>query len=142
VAAAAFYEVQITDTADAEADRLALWLAGQTTAEHAARWYAGLIEAIGELSDQPRLHPVARENDLYADEVTIRRMLYYGVDEQRGTRRRSGRNPYRIVFHIIEPAEPDAGEPGTVRVLHIYHGAERPQGPANGDEDDKDGPNE
>lgn len=110
------YRIQITDVADAEMDALALWLAGKTSAEHAAHWYDGLIDAIGGLAEQPRLHAVARENDQYG--VEVRRLLYRGP----GKGRRSG-TPYRVLFHVIEPAEGEAE--GIVRVLHLYHGAKR-----------------
>ncbi len=44
-------------------------------------------------------------------------MLYFGP------RGRSGGTVYRVLFHIVEPEEGES--PGIVRILHVYHGAQR-----------------
>ena len=71
---------------------------------------------ISALSIFPRSHEIAQENDLY--DVEVRRLLYHGPSKRRGGA------TYRILFHVIEPVEGE--DEGTVRVLHIWHGAKRP----------------
>jgi plasmid stabilization system protein ParE len=72
--------------------------------EAAARWFAGIVEAINSLQDFPARCPLAPENEHFAEEI---RQLLYG-------RRR---DVYRILFTIRED---------TVHVLHIRHGAQQP----------------
>ena len=69
----------------------------------AARWYNGLVEAVGSLADMPRRCVLAPENDAFAVEI---RQLFYG--------RRAGR--YRILFTI---------HGREVHILHVRHGARR-----------------
>ena len=113
------YRVEVSDPADAEAEAAAQRLALLVSAEYAARWYTGLLQAFQTLAVFPRQHAVADENDLYS--VEVRRMLYYGP----GGRRRRGGTVYRILFHIIEPAEEEDEGERVVRILHVYHGAQR-----------------
>ena len=64
----------------------------------------------------PRINPIAPENDRY--DVEVRRLLYYGPN------RRRGGSAYRLLFHVIEPAEDETE--GVVRILHVWHGAKGP----------------
>lgn len=114
------YIVEFTEPALAEADAAYLWLSKQADPEYAVRWYEGLFVAAQTLSFQPRMHAIAPENDLY--DVEVRRMLYHGPS---GRRRRGGA-VYRLLFHIVEPAEGEPRDGGVVRILHVWHGARRP----------------
>jgi plasmid stabilization system protein ParE len=100
------YHVRYSETAEAEIEQAYLWIS-QRSPEVAARWYAGLLEAVDSLADMPRRFSVMPE---YGEGV--RRMLY-------GT----GQLRYRVLYLIVEPDERE--EEGTVRILHVHHGARR-----------------
>lgn len=88
----------------AEADLNAAYLRRRVHASQAAaRWFAGIVEAINSLEQFPRRCPLAPENDYFEEEI---RQLLYGRRD----------NVYRILFTIQDD---------TVHVLHVRHGAQR-----------------
>jgi plasmid stabilization system protein ParE len=119
------YQVEVSDTADAEADKVFIWLAGRSPVA-AGRWYQGLLEAYQSLSRFPSRCPLAPENDAFP-EVEVRQLMY-------GT----GRSAYRILFFIRERMEHDSP---VVRILHVRHGSQQPLGQhrIGNDEDDTTG---
>jgi plasmid stabilization system protein ParE len=98
------FQVEITPTAEQEADEILSWLLSQHAGETGLRWFAALQDAIASLAEFPRRCPLAPENVAFPFEV--RHLLY-------------GRKPhiYRILFTI---------EQHTVYVLHIRHGRRQP----------------
>ncbi|HTE17794.1 MAG TPA: type II toxin-antitoxin system RelE/ParE family toxin [Armatimonadota bacterium] len=109
------YSVQLTDQADMEVEHIYMWHS-QRSPELAHRWYTGLLAALDSLSTMPQRRAVAREDDAFQG-VTVRQLLY---------------GKYRILFHVVEPEE---GEEGVVRVLHVAHGARRQPGKTAGDDE-------
>ena len=96
------YRVIIQPNAEAELD--AAYLYRYTRApQAAARWFAGIVEAINSLAEFPERCPLAPENGHFPEE--IRQLL-------NGTRR----DAFRILFTM---------QGDTVHVLHIRHGAQR-----------------
>ena len=116
------YRVEVSDTADAEADETFFWLAGRSP-DLAGRWYEGLLMAYQSLAQFPSRCPLAPENDSF-ETVEVRQLLF-------GT----GRNTYRILFYIQERME---DESGTVRILHVRHGSRRWLGQTERSGDDND----
>lgn len=115
------YRIEVSDTADAEAEEAFLWLVGRSP-ERAGRWYEGLLLAYQSLVRFPARCPLAPENDMF-EAVEVRQLLY-------GT----GRTTYRILFSIMEGTQ---DEPGTVRILHVRHAARRRLGQrGQGDEEE------
>lgn len=110
------YLVEFTEPALMEADSAYLTLSTQRGLDYAIFWYEGLFLAAQTLSTLPRSHAIAPENDAYS--VEVRRLFYSGP-----SRRLSG-PVYRILFYIVEPSEDE--EEGTVRILHVWHGAKGP----------------
>lgn len=96
------YRVEIAPEAVPEAEQDYLWIREHSPVS-AAKWFNGLVEAVESLENQPTRCALAPENDAFEEEI---RQLLYG--------KRGG--VYRVLFSI-------AG--GTVRVLHIRHGARR-----------------
>ena len=98
------FRVEITATAELEADAIFEWLLSQHAGDAGMRWFLTLHEAIASLADYPRRCPLAPENPAFSFEV--RQLLY-------------GRPPhvYRILFTI---------DNRTVNVLHIRHGRRQP----------------
>ncbi len=82
-----------------------LWIAEQNPAA-AVRWLAGLEAAVQSLATLPERCPLAPESAVFHEEI---RQLIYG--------RRTGR--YRVLFTVLG---------GTVRILHVRHGARLPLG--------------
>lgn len=109
------YTVELTEKAEADVERAYLWT-GRTSPGMAERWHVGFVAKLASLSAMPSRCPVARENDSFPD-VTVRQLLY---------------GKYRILFHVIEAQ--DQGAQGTVRVLHVLHGAQSPVPPAENGE--------
>jgi plasmid stabilization system protein ParE len=97
------YRIEISSIAETEADSAFLRLSQISSSVQASQWYAGLLEAIGSLSQMPKRCPLARENDYFSQEL---RQLLYG----------RGRNSYRVIFTILERQDIS-----TVRILHIRH---------------------
>jgi plasmid stabilization system protein ParE len=81
----------------------------QGSAERAAQWYNGIVDAIASLANFPERCAFARENAFFPEDI---RQLLYG---KRG-------NVYRILFTITQD---------TVHVLHIRHGSRPPLQPPN-----------
>lgn len=108
------YRLRITDTADANADAIADWLAMNVSVEYAARWYDALLAAVDTLREFPRMNVIAPEQENYDAEV--RRMLYYGPSG------RSGGAAYRVIYAVRDEVDED-GFDGTVDVLNIIHSA-------------------
>ena len=101
------YRIELSEAAEAEAHAAYLWLS-RLNPRFAGRWYNGLLKAIEDLALFPRQWERAPEHGTGA-----RRMLY-------GT----GGSRFRVIFLVVEPEEED--EEGMVRILHVYHGAQRP----------------
>jgi len=80
-----------------EAVEAALYIAGRGSAESAARWYEGLVEALDSLRRMPERCGFARENDCFS--VELRQLVY---------------KSHRIIFTVREK---------TVHVLHGRHAA-------------------
>jgi plasmid stabilization system protein ParE len=96
------YQVEITDPAWMEVQEAYEWLADRAPAA-AARWKAGLLEAIDDLESFPLRFSIAPETAYFGRE--IRQMLY-------GKRN----HKYRVLFEIRHH---------TVTVLRVRHGARR-----------------
>ncbi|WP_016949450.1 type II toxin-antitoxin system RelE/ParE family toxin [Anabaena sp. PCC 7108] len=111
------YRIEISSTAEAEADKAFLQLSQITSPEKASQWYAELLRLIESLSQMPKRYSLARENDYFSQEM---RQIIYG----------KGRNAYRIIFTIIE-----GKEVSTVRILHIRHAAQQTIGKAPDESD-------
>lgn len=103
------YRIEVSDTADAEADQAFFWLVGRSP-ELAGRWYGGLLAAYQSLAQFPGRCPMAPEAEEF--EAVEVRQLFYG----------SRRNVFRILFHIQEAT---GTEPATVRILHVRRGGRR-----------------
>ena len=86
----------------------AAWWAENRSAEQAARWYDGFVEAIQSLGENPLRWPFARENGEFPHEL---RELHFGL----------GRPPtHRAVFTVRGEA---------VIVLAVRHAAQRDVAP-------------
>ena len=86
------YTVIITDPARDQLLANARWWEENRSIEQAIRWYDGFREALKSLANSPENHRLARENDLFDDEL---REFYYGVS------RRTHRAIFRIDGHIV-----------------------------------------
>jgi plasmid stabilization system protein ParE len=104
--------VETSDVAGADIEAAFLRLSRQDP-EFAGRWLEGLNRMIAALDTFPTRHARVSESDTCGREV--RRMLY-----------RNGRTVYRVFFTLLD-ADGD-GDPDTVRVLRVRHGAQRPLG--------------
>ena len=91
------YEVLIQPHAASEIEHAYHHIRARS-AERAAHWYDGLVEAILSLEYMPHRCAVAPENDFYAEDV--RQLLH---------------PPYRVLFSV-------RGE--TVHVIHVRHVAQ------------------
>ena len=109
------YHVETSDRAAAEREAAFLRMV-RLSPETAGRWLSGLLDAVASLAEfpGPRSHSIAQENDRF--DVEVRRLLYYGPGGRRGG------SVYRVLFHVIEPAEGETQ--GVVRVLRILHAAQ------------------
>jgi len=92
------YLVRYTATAKAEVEDACSWI-HQQSPFYAAKWHAGLLEAIASLESNPESYPLAPEAETFHKPI---RQLLYG--KRRGI--------YRILFEI---------RGGVVEVLHIRH---------------------
>ncbi|MGF1603198.1 MAG: type II toxin-antitoxin system RelE/ParE family toxin [Thermosynechococcaceae cyanobacterium] len=101
------YEVEISSTAEAEADNAFLQVSKFVSTDYAKSWYSGLLKAVKSLSTMPKRCPLARENQYFSQEI---RQLLYG----------RGRSSYRILFTILETN----GTP-IFRVLHLRHASQQ-----------------
>lgn len=96
------YRVIIQPNAEAELDAAYQYRHARAP-QAAARWFAGIVDAINSLEQLPARCPLAPENGHFAEEI---RQLLYGAR----------RDVFRILFTI---------QGNTVHVLHIRHGAQQ-----------------
>lgn len=96
------FDVILSAEAEANIEEAFLWIAGDNE-EAAAKWYAGLISALQNLSDFPLRCPVSPESKLGLIDREVRQMLY-------------GRGywKYRVLYAV---------EGKRVFILHVRHGA-------------------
>lgn len=94
------FRVEISPSAEADAEGILDWLISQQAGKTGLRWYQGMRRAIASLSKLPKRCALARENKDFPFEV---RQLLYGSKQHR----------YRILFTI---------EGDVVTILHIRHG--------------------
>jgi plasmid stabilization system protein ParE len=66
------YRVELTETAQEDADAAYKWLAERT--RHAVAWFNGLSDAIDGLCEFPTRWPLARESGEF--EEPVRQLLY------------------------------------------------------------------
>lgn len=92
------YNVEITTTAEVEAEEAILWIK-QFSSDAAKRFSEGLINAVKSLQNNPFRCPLAPENDVFYEEI---RQLIYGK--------------YRILITIDDK---------TVYILHIRHSSQK-----------------
>lgn len=99
------YRVEVTASAQSDADAAYQWLAERTA--HAAAWFNGLVDAVESLAEFPTRWPLARESGEFDE--PIRQMLY-------------GKSPhlYRVLFVV---------RADRVYVLHVRHGARQTMEP-------------
>lgn len=94
------YRIDYSDAVIIEIDQAYLWL-DRNSSKGAIEWYKGLRSAIDSLSQMPY-----RYAEMPKFGKGVRRLLY---------------GKYLVLYIIVEP---DADETaGSVRVLHIVHGA-------------------
>ena len=98
------FRVRTTAKAKRDLDAILVWLQSQQAGEAGLRWFQGLRDAIGSLSNMPRRCMLAPEDKVFPFEV---RQLLYG----------NRPHVYRVLFTI---------EHDTVTVLHIRHGRRLP----------------
>src|SRR5262249_44734731 len=98
------YRVEITATAQQDADAILDWLISHHAGDAGLRWFLALQDAIDSLSDFPDRCPRAPETSHFS--IDVRQLLY-------------GQAPhvYRILFTV---------ERESVYVLHIRHGRRQP----------------
>ncbi len=112
------YEVVFHEVAETQRDQAFLNILRYAGAKYAEEWYAGLTERAFQIADFPG--PLALAVDEEASRIfqtEVRRELYYGPG-----RRRSSGATYRILFTIKPPF--DTGDPHTILILRILHGAQ------------------
>ena len=92
------YRLEISDSAEAEADAVYLWMSRNLGPAYADRWYRELWAKVGNLVSFPR-----RGQRVPGQDETVRRLLY-------------GR--YRVLYRIVAGEE---DEEAVIRVLRIVH---------------------
>jgi plasmid stabilization system protein ParE len=108
------YQIVFGDVAQAEADDAYLYLSQRASLPVATRWYSGLLAQIREkLSFMPARFASAPDTAAFPG-LIVRQMLYG-----------SGRSTYRVLFHIVEPADEEDEQAGAVIVLRVRHSAMR-----------------
>ena len=95
------YRIEITATAQANADAAYDWMVEHISASYAERWYQELFKQIGTLVRHPTRCPLAPESPKFADEV---RELIFG--------KRRHKHKYRILFSVKKDL---------VSILYVYH---------------------
>ncbi len=113
------YTVETSDVADAEIESAYLQLS-RWNLEFAGRWVEGLYRRLDTLITFPLSHPRAEESDILGREA---RCLLY----------RKGKVVYRILFALLDTDED--GEDDMVRVLRVLHGAQKPLGQSNAEDE-------
>ena len=102
------YRVEFSDAAEEELIRAYLWQSSRQGPEAVNRWIRGLRARVDGLATLPRRFERAPE--YLASGADVRRLLVH---------------PWRVLYQVIEPGDDETE--GVVRVLHVYHGARRPQ---------------
>jgi plasmid stabilization system protein ParE len=97
------YRVVLTARAERDRDAAYAWYADNYSLDFAARWYAGLTNAIRSLPANPLICGLAHENDKFPFEV--RELLFGGRPHK-----------HRVLFTMHDDL---------VSVLHIRHSAQR-----------------
>jgi plasmid stabilization system protein ParE len=97
------YVVIVTERAASDLKESVEWWSRERSREQAARWYAGIRQAIDSLANQPERFSLSAENGEFSIEL---REILFGL----GTR-----PTHRIVFTIVRQ---------TVVVLTIRHAAQ------------------
>lgn len=124
------YIVIESERAGAERERAFFRLLRRLGPAFAGRWQDDLLNRIQDIAGFPG--PLALAVDEEASQVfqcEVRRELYYGP----GRRRTSGLT-YRILFTVKPPF--DAGEPHTILILRVLHGAQSLTGSDAADDSD------
>jgi plasmid stabilization system protein ParE len=96
------YRVILQPQAEADIETAYLWKCDNAP-QAAARWFAGIVEAINSLDQFPARCPLAPENEHFTQEI---RQLLQGPRH----------DVYRILFTI---------QADTVHVLHVRHSAQQ-----------------
>ncbi len=112
------YVVVVSDPADADLERMNTSL-NRRDPDYAARWEAGLSQALQDLLGFPGPLSHARDEEASAHyNREVRRMLFYGP-----TKRRSG-TPVRVLFTLLPPAPDDPPETAetVIFLLRLLHG--------------------
>ena len=104
------FNVEFTDTGQADADAAYLWHSRRSP-DYAIKWYAGLLRAAESLSIFPHRCTVIPESDRFPG-ILVRQLLYG-----------RGHNTYRILFFLVD-TDGDGSE-DTVRIFRVKHGARR-----------------
>jgi plasmid stabilization system protein ParE len=99
------YRIEITASAQADADRAYAWMAENISPAVAEKWYQELCKQIETLTRHPGRCPVAAESCKFAQEI---RELVHG--------KRRHKHKYRILFAIREDV---------VAVLYVYHSSRK-----------------
>jgi len=107
------YRVDLSSTAQADADAAFLSFSKYSTAKQAQKWYQGLIKEISSLQTMPYRCAIARENAFFSQEI---RQLIYG----------KGQHTYRILFTVLDGSAQPTG-----RVLHVRNALQRTLGDAD-----------
>jgi plasmid stabilization system protein ParE len=124
------YEVVWSEPAEIQRDTFCLNIVRQLGPEFATRWYTELERRAHAITEFPG--PLALAVDEEASRIfrtEVRRELYYGPG-----RRRSSGATYRILFTIKPPL--DEGDPHTILILRVLHGAQLLSTPDTGGEND------
>jgi len=105
------FDVLITDQADADLERIGLWLIGNRPAQY-VRWREAFEAAVESLRTWPRRCPEAPESETLGRETRHLRF-----------------RDHRLLFTLVD-SDGD-GEDDTVVVLHVRHVARGPLGPTD-----------
>jgi plasmid stabilization system protein ParE len=99
------YQTYITATAESEMYADYQWIDAEAP-HNAAKWFAGLFDAIASLESFPERCPLAPENDMFEEEIRVHLYRMSSV--------------YRILFTIQDDR---------VVVLYVRHSARQPVAP-------------
>lgn len=114
------YATRLAEPAEAEIEAAYLRLMSATSFQFADRWQDGLFDAIDGLALFPNRYEVAAEAPRF--QMPVRRMVY-----------RLGNVVYRVLFNLSD--EDGDGHEDTVRILHVRHGAQGPDGDNDGEKE-------
>lgn len=113
------YATRLTEPAEAEIDAAYLRLLSATSLRFADKWQDGLFAAIDGRARFPNRYEVASEAPRFR--MPVRRMVY-----------RVGQVVHRGLFSLLD--EDGDGQEDTVRILHVRHGAQGPDGDEDGEQ--------